>query len=50
MIATFSTAYPVLFIHAAALRKRLVINIEPAHFQGGALLGEPILRFYVLFD
>lgn len=40
----------VLFIHAAALRKRLVLNVEPVHLQIDALLGAPVLKFSVLPD
>ena len=40
----------VLFVHAAALRKRLVLNVEPVHLQIATLLGEPVLKFYVLPD
>jgi len=39
-----------ILIHAAALHKRLVLNVEPVHLQIAALLGEPILKFYVLSD
>jgi transposase len=40
----------VLFIHAASVRKRLVLNVEPVHLQIAILLGEPVLKFYVLLD
>jgi transposase len=40
----------VLFVHAAALHKRFVLNVAPVHLQIAALLGEPVLNFYVLVD
>jgi hypothetical protein len=40
----------VLFVHAAALRKRLVLNVQPVHLQIATLLGDPVLKFYVLSD
>ena len=37
----------MLCIHAATLRKQLVLNVEEVHLQIAALLGEPVLKFYV---